>query len=379
MNESCRAYESVLSHTWIGHVTRIEMSHVTHMNKSCHTYEQSCHTYKCVFTHIEERCHTYECIFTHTEESCHTYECVFAHFEESYHTNEGVVSLTHEGLMSNTWRGHMNDSCQKHEEVASYIWISHVRHMIHTYECTRWGGLWDSVTDLEIGFKTAKYRSTQVELLFSVKIGSAGLHKVAKTLRAMQGADGKDAPLTSSSAAPSGSESCAACPVLTPCDSPLRLWLSQAGCLAQKQQPTRGGLQVFATFSRVESCSWGWSQSLPHRLEWVTSSKWMSHGHWAVIRFNGFEKWWNESRHLWLKCVTWIWVMSRMKESCHTWISHVTHMNDSCHTYEWVMSHIWMSHVIHMNESCHTYEWVMAYIWMSHGTHVPILFRMDLV
>ena len=241
MNESCRAYESVLSHTWIGHVTRIEMSHVTHMNKSCHTYEQSCHTYKCVFTHIEERCHTYECIFTHTEESCHTYECVFAHFEESYHTNEGVVSLTHEGLMSNTWRGHMNDSCQKHEEVTSYIWISHVRHMIHTYECTRWGGLWDSVTDLEIGFKTAKYRSTKVELLLSAKI-STGLHKVAKTLRAMQGADGKDAPLASSSAAPSGSESCAACPVLIPCDWPLRFWLSQAGLPCTKAAANSRGL-----------------------------------------------------------------------------------------------------------------------------------------
>ena len=30
-------------------------------------------------------------------------------------------------------------------------------------------------------------------------------------------------------------------------------------CLAQKQQPTRGGLQGFAMFSRVEACSWGWS------------------------------------------------------------------------------------------------------------------------
>jgi len=196
MNESCHAYESVMSHLWMRHVTNIEMSHVTHMNQSCHTYDESCHTYKCVFTHIEEWCHTHECIFTHTEDSCHTYECVFADFKESYHTNEGVVSLTHEWLISNTWRGHINGSCQTHEEVTSYIWISHVTHQNHTHECTRWEGLWDSVTDLEIGYNTAKYRSTKVELLFSATI-STGLHKVAKTLRAMQEANGKDASLAS--------------------------------------------------------------------------------------------------------------------------------------------------------------------------------------
>ena len=123
----------------------------------------------------------------------------------------------------------MKDSCQTHEEVTSYIWISHVTHQHQTYECNRWVRLRDLVPDLEIGYKTAKYRSTKVELFFSVKTGSAGLHKVAKTRRAMQGADGKDAWLARPSAAPSGSESRAACPVMIQCDWPLRLWLSQAG------------------------------------------------------------------------------------------------------------------------------------------------------
>ena len=160
-----------MSHIWISLVTHMK-SHVTHMN---------------AFSHIKKS------RITHMNESCHS---------------------------------HMNDSRQTHEEVTSYIWISHVTHQHHTYECNRWVRLRDLVPDLEIGYKTAKYRSTKVELFFSVKIGSAGLHKVAKTLRAMQGADGKDASLARPSAAPSGSESCAACPVLIPCDWPLRFWLA---------------------------------------------------------------------------------------------------------------------------------------------------------
>jgi len=57
----------------------------------------------------------------------------FTNIQELYHKCESVVSLSH-----------MNDSCQIHEEVTSYIWISHVTHQNHTYECNRWGGLWDS-------------------------------------------------------------------------------------------------------------------------------------------------------------------------------------------------------------------------------------------
>jgi len=43
MNESCHTYEWVTSH--------LAMGHVTHINKSCHTYQ---------CTHINESCHTYE-------------------------------------------------------------------------------------------------------------------------------------------------------------------------------------------------------------------------------------------------------------------------------------------------------------------------------
>jgi len=60
--------------------------------------------------------------------------------------------------------------------------------------------------------------------------------------------------------------------------------------------------------------------------------------------------------------ITYVWVMSHIRESCHVYMSHVTCV--------WATSHIWMSHVTHMNESCHTYEWVMSHTWMSHVTCV---------
>jgi len=55
-------YEGVMSHIW--------MSHVIHMNESCHTYEW-------VMPHINESCHiwmvhaTYEWVVPHMNESCH--------------------------------------------------------------------------------------------------------------------------------------------------------------------------------------------------------------------------------------------------------------------------------------------------------------------
>jgi len=70
---------------------------------------------------------------------------------------------------------------------------------------------------------------------------------------------------------------------------------------------------------------------------------------------------WRSQWVIWMRHVTYEWVMSHMTGSCHICMSHVT--------YEWVMSpvnescHIWMSHVTyewvtsHMNESCHL-KWV---------------------
>jgi len=58
MNESCHTYEWVISHTW--------MSHVTHMNKSCHTYKWvMSHIWISHVTHMNQSRHTYEWVISH--------------------------------------------------------------------------------------------------------------------------------------------------------------------------------------------------------------------------------------------------------------------------------------------------------------------------
>ena len=59
MNESCHTYEWVMSHIW--------MSHVTHMKESCHTYEWAMsHIWMSHATRMNESCHT-----SYMNVSCH--------------------------------------------------------------------------------------------------------------------------------------------------------------------------------------------------------------------------------------------------------------------------------------------------------------------
>jgi len=137
------------------------ISHVTHMNESCHTkhfddkiifslagkrnnlmesrvlhveMDESCHTCRWVLSHIW-RSHV-----THVEESCHTYEWVMSHIWMSHATHMNESCHTYEWVMSHTWRSHvthMDESCHTYECVMSHIWLSLVTHMNelwHTYE-----------------------------------------------------------------------------------------------------------------------------------------------------------------------------------------------------------------------------------------------------
>jgi len=87
------------------------MSHVTHMNESCHKYE-------CLLLHIRmshvkladaqhpavgmnESCHIRMSHVTHMTESCHTYECLLLHI--------GMSHVTHADAQHPTIR--MNESC----------------------------------------------------------------------------------------------------------------------------------------------------------------------------------------------------------------------------------------------------------------------------
>jgi len=136
------------------------MSHVTHMNESCHTYRssandragqvsrvtqmhESCHTYKWVMSHIwmSHVTHMDES-FTHMNESCHTYGWVMSHIWMSHVTHTAVLPTTQqdEWIMSRAWMRHithMNETCHTHEWVMSHTWTSHITHMngsCHTYE-----------------------------------------------------------------------------------------------------------------------------------------------------------------------------------------------------------------------------------------------------
>jgi len=108
INESCHASERVLTHIWTSHVTcmneswhtHIWIGHVTHMKESSHTDER-------VMSHIH---------VTHTNESCHTYERAKSHVWMSHVT-------------------HMNDSHHIYERVVSHMKMRQDWHMD-----TPWGG-----------------------------------------------------------------------------------------------------------------------------------------------------------------------------------------------------------------------------------------------
>ena len=76
------------------------MSHATHLNESCHTYEWAtshmndlCHTYEWVTSHFNNACHTYEWVMSHMNEPRYiwmkpvAFEWVTSHMNESRHTD----------------------------------------------------------------------------------------------------------------------------------------------------------------------------------------------------------------------------------------------------------------------------------------------------
>jgi len=88
-----RAVEWVMSHIW--------MSHVTHMNESCHTYEWvMSHIQMSYVTHMNESCHTYRWVMSHIWMSHVT------HMNESWHTYRWVISQIQMSHVT-----HANESC----------------------------------------------------------------------------------------------------------------------------------------------------------------------------------------------------------------------------------------------------------------------------
>jgi len=115
--------EWVMPHTGIRHTW---MSHVVHLNESCHTREWvMSHTWMCHVTHENTSCHIHERVMSYTWLSHVT------HMNESCHTRN-TSGHTHEWVMSYTWIRHvthMNESCHTHEWVMSLLHTrAHVQH-----------------------------------------------------------------------------------------------------------------------------------------------------------------------------------------------------------------------------------------------------------
>jgi len=93
--------QRVLSHVW--------MSHVTHVDESCHTYEW-------VMSHM------WMSHVTHVNESCHICEWVMSHVWMSYVTHTNDELNINEGFMCNIWKSHV----PHYTWVMGHIWMSYV-------------------------------------------------------------------------------------------------------------------------------------------------------------------------------------------------------------------------------------------------------------
>jgi len=163
VNGACLTYERVTSHMWV--------SHVTHTNESCHICEWGMsHIWMSHFIyvpHVDTHCHKYDWGMSHIwmrhvtyvtqmNESCHTHE------QQSGCTDHDAVSRhTCEWGMSHIWMRHvthMNQPCDAYEWVkshtwttermhrpwrcvTSHMWMRHVTHMneaCHTYGSAMW-------------------------------------------------------------------------------------------------------------------------------------------------------------------------------------------------------------------------------------------------
>jgi len=148
VKEPCHAYEGVMSHIW--------MSHVTHKNESCHIW-MSHVTYGWVMSHMKESCHIWVSHATYEEVMTHIKKCRVATIsrllriiglfckralskrrysaKETYNFKEPTnrshpievaqfqlwVATLCEGVISHVWKTHIigkDETC--------HIWMSHV-------------------------------------------------------------------------------------------------------------------------------------------------------------------------------------------------------------------------------------------------------------
>ena len=131
VNESCHICEWVMSHIW--------MSLVTHMNQSCHMCEWvMSHIWMSHVTCVNEPCHTYEWVMshvwmghvTHMNSSRVSWVCQLC-VKASRHTYKPVREHhTYEmRRVPNLNKSHVTYLSHVCESVMAHIWLSHVMHI----------------------------------------------------------------------------------------------------------------------------------------------------------------------------------------------------------------------------------------------------------
>ena len=107
-----------MAHIWV--------SHVTHMNETCHTNEWVMpHIWRSHVTHMNASCHTFAWVMSHTWTSHVT------HMHVSRHTHwlpEREWVMSHIGMSHGT---HRSESLHTHERVMSHISLSHATQNDH--------------------------------------------------------------------------------------------------------------------------------------------------------------------------------------------------------------------------------------------------------
>jgi len=83
VNELCQTFARVMSQVWMSHVSHVDETYHAHVDESCHTHvNEPCHT------HVDESRHTHEWVMSHT---CgwvmsHTWMSHVTHMNESCHS-----------------------------------------------------------------------------------------------------------------------------------------------------------------------------------------------------------------------------------------------------------------------------------------------------
>jgi len=175
MNEACKHLchtsspwaEPVLA-LWQWVMSHTSMSHVTCTKESCNTRiaQRTFDWNPCLlYVYDNESCHTCEWAISHRwmcfvmdlDES----EWVMSSICMSHFTHVNEACHTYEWGVSHIWISHMtrmNESCHTHECGESHVWMSHVTHMNEscpTYESVMWHIWMSQVTPVNESCHTA--------------------------------------------------------------------------------------------------------------------------------------------------------------------------------------------------------------------------------